>query len=795
MAEVKVLPPIPQFLIVQFLIVQLLIPLPRPSPQTSESLPISISSTGALGNGPSSSPSISADGRWIAFASAATNLVPADTNNAADIFVHDHQTGETTRVSVSTHGEQADGDSARPAISGNGRFVAFQSDATNLVPADTNGLTDIFLHDRLTGETKRVSVGIHGQQANGPSENVTIAHDGRYLAYQTLASNLVLGDDNGAWDVYIYDNGVTGNVIRASVSSEGVGGDAASTLPAISGDGRFVAYLSDAGNLVAGDNDPFADVFVYQRVLAQTEQVSVGVDGLAAEAPAISHTGRNVVFVLWDGADGRNLYQHDRQDARTFWLGALPDATLAHRLALSADAQALLLYTIAAEGARLIYWDLQNGAQTALPAGAEPAFALSADRRAVVYSVGGQVYLWERAPASLTHFLAGRVTDPLGRPLALVTIADQSGHSTRTGLDGYFWLAGYTPGPVTLTLEKEGFTLQPSSLSLDVVSDLPGLAFTAHPEQPLAEARRDLGMPYTFTRGCPDPYQGCGGPYHGFYSGYCTDLILDAYTYGANFNIQFDLEQNARAHPEHFYRWRDARNAHDMWRFFAYTGQMYANTAPYAPGDIVFFDWTEDGEIDHVALVSEVDENNRPVRLLDATGLTNFNPSGLAAELEWLDFHTRTARGHARWSGAYQPVVPFPAQTQMLQVAASGGNVNLRLAGPAGGAMSLTENSLPGGWYANLIWEEVASVENPLAGGGAYTVEISNPGAQPAPFRLAIQLVAGGIVIGRVEASGNLPPGAVQHVPVFVSLAEGGNLALRALPGQVPKIKGILTNR
>ena len=778
----------------------LLLPSPRASAQSP--IPVSISSTGELGNGSSNSPSISADGRFVAFASEATNLIPDDTNGVTGIFVHDRLTGETTRVSISTNGEQANGPSNIPAISGNGRYVAFQSEAANLVPADTNGVSDIFVHDRLTGETKRVSVGINGEQANGASSNVTIAYDGRYLAYQTMASNLVRSDDNGTWDVYIYDNGVTGNVIRASVSSEGGGGNGASTSPFITASGSFVAFDSDADNLVPGDTNGVTDVFLHQRVLALTERISAGSSGEQVNQPSHRLSATSLGGKLFFVMGSTNIYQYDRQTAVISLLRNVANDGI-NPLFVTFTSSGLFF---AGSGAKLARYDVKNQQIEDLGIEASPERpAISADGKAVVFTannpnmgLGGEgenIYIVDEEDGRQAFTIAGRAADPLGRPLALVTVADQLGSSTRTGLDGSFWLAGYKPGSVTLTLEKEGYRIQNSVFSVQLSEDRKGLLFVAVPDKPLEEARLDLGMPYKFNRGCPDPYKGCGGPFHGFTSGYCTDLILDAYTYGAEFDIQFDLEQDARAHPEHFYRWHDARNAHDMWRFFAYSGQMVPNSAPYAPGDIVFFDWTEDGEIDHVAIVSEVDANGRPAMLLDATGKTNYNPSGLTTELEWLEFHERTARGHARWSGAYQPIIPFPATTQMLQIAASGENINLRLADNAGGAMSLTENTLPGGWYTNLIWEETASVENPLARGGQFTAEISNPTGQPAPFRLTIQLVVNGLVLGRAEASGNLPPGFNRSIPIYVTVEDTGTLQLTALPSRVPKIRAPLKSR
>ena len=788
--------------IFRFLLPLILIPIlfssSRAAAQSPDPLPVSLSSAGELGNGDSSSPSLSAGGRWIAFASDATNLIPDDTNGVTDIFVHDRQTGETARVSVSTNGEQANGRSNFPAISGNGRFVAFQSDATNLVPGDTNGVPDIFVHDRLTGETKRASVGINGEQANGESSNVSLAYDGRYLAYQTMASNLVRGDDNGAWDVYIYDNGVTGNVIRASVSSEGVGGKLEALNPKISGDGRIVVFVSASDNFVAGDDSKSHDVFLYNRVLAQTTRLTENASGARLPDgfpffPIVSATGRHVYFYYSVSSDNHiHLYHHDDQTGGVKDLADLGAISTVY-LAASGDGKALFYEKSDANNTpQLIRLNTENVQEEILTGGNNIGlFDSSADGQAVVYS-DTQIYLLNDTGPLENLFISGRVTDLLGRPLALVTLTDQLGHTTRTGLDGYFWLAGYKPGSVTLTFEKEGYGFQSAVFSDQLTEDTTGLQFVAFPEKPLEEARLDLGMPYRFDRGCPDPYKGCGGQFHGFTSGYCTDLILDAYTYGADFDIQFDLEQDVRAHPEHFYRWHDARDAHDMWRFFSYTGQMLPNTAPFAPGDIVFFDWTEDGEIDHVALISEVDENGHPVRMLDATGKTDYNPSGLAADLEWREFHDRTQRGHARWSGAYQPVIPFASKTQMLQIAASGGSINLRLVDSAGAALSLTENSLPNAVYQNLVWEETASVENPVSNGGPYLAEISNPTGAPAPFHLTIQLVVNGIVVGRVEASGNLPPGSTRSVPVLIRFVDGG-WVLDALPSRIPKVRGLLT--
>lgn len=211
------------------------------------------------GYGESLNPQITPDGRYVVFGSYAPNLVPGDTNRAFDIFVKDRQTGKTTRVSTDSNGNQGiSGKSySSPSISADGRYVAFESEFTNLVAGDTNGVADVFVKDMLTGSTTRISVGLNGQQSNGKSYGVvsgpSISADGRYVAFASDASNLVPNDLLGAPDVFVYDR-QTSSTNRVSVTSEGF--DAVdgflgtkSYLPTISADGRFVAFVSNAANL------------------------------------------------------------------------------------------------------------------------------------------------------------------------------------------------------------------------------------------------------------------------------------------------------------------------------------------------------------------------------------------------------------------------------------------------------------------------------------------------------------------------------------------------------------------
>ena len=166
---------------------------------------VSKTSGGTAGNGGSTQPAISADGRWVAFASVATNLVPGDTNDTSDVFLHDRLSGTTTRVSVGPGGVQALDGSSFPAISGDGRYVAFDSSAANLVPGDTNGRSDTFVYDRIAGTTSRVSVSRTLAQGNGASFFASLNFDGRYAAFSSEASNLVPGDSNDSSDVFVHD--------------------------------------------------------------------------------------------------------------------------------------------------------------------------------------------------------------------------------------------------------------------------------------------------------------------------------------------------------------------------------------------------------------------------------------------------------------------------------------------------------------------------------------------------------------------------------------------------------------
>ncbi|MBK7642573.1 MAG: PD40 domain-containing protein [Planctomycetes bacterium] len=242
---------------------------------------------------------VSSDARFVAFGAEATDLVPGDTNAVADIFLRDRRHATTERVSVGPGGTQANGVSVAPTVSDDGRCVAFLSSASNLVVGDTNGTFDVFVRDRETGSTQRVNVSSFGAQGNGASNSPAITRDGRYVAFTSAASNLVQGDTNGHWDAFVRDRQM-GTTVLVTVASDGTQGDGDSDQPALSDDGRFVAFTSLSANLVAGDSNGYADVFVHDLVLGTTERVSLGQSGVEGDFfssdPDISGDGRFVAF-------------------------------------------------------------------------------------------------------------------------------------------------------------------------------------------------------------------------------------------------------------------------------------------------------------------------------------------------------------------------------------------------------------------------------------------------------------------------------------------------------------------
>lgn len=259
----------------------------------------------------------------MAFNSYASNLVPGDTNKRDDVFVRDVHTGRTERVSVSSSGRQADDRSFLSSISAYGRFVAFWSRATNLVPHDSNrcqevdmlghGCSDVFVHDRQTHRTTRASVTSNEGQANHASYGGSLSSDGRYVAFSSVASNLVPSDTNTTYpcrdsddmhpmpcsDVFVRDR-VAGTTRRVSISSMGSEADGSCGAGSLSGDGRYVAFACNASNLVQGDTNAKTDVFIHDLVTGETTSPSIQLtsdrEGSSASIPTISADGRIVAY-------------------------------------------------------------------------------------------------------------------------------------------------------------------------------------------------------------------------------------------------------------------------------------------------------------------------------------------------------------------------------------------------------------------------------------------------------------------------------------------------------------------
>jgi Tol biopolymer transport system component len=331
-----------------------------PSATTARTIRVDVSSTAQQGDRPSWTAGISANGRFVAFTSQATNIVPGDTNDRQDAFVYDRHTGRTERVSVSSGGAQAkpgsnpDGGSAALDLSANGRYVLFRSDASNLVRGGTKGKMDAFIRDRRTGKTRRVppaGLGIGGgvfsangryvvldagndvfrydlrshgllritARANSWSDSGSVSADGRFVAFASNASNLVSGDTNKLPDVFVRDVR-TGKTTRVSVTNSGKQGvgkrySNGSNAPTISNDGRYVAFHSDMTNLVPRDTNGVFDIFVHDRVTGKTQRVSVSSTGRQANAEclgsaAFSADRRFVAFTSL----ATNLVANDRND-------------------------------------------------------------------------------------------------------------------------------------------------------------------------------------------------------------------------------------------------------------------------------------------------------------------------------------------------------------------------------------------------------------------------------------------------------------------------------------------------
>ena len=297
---------------------------------------VSVRTDGTPGLRRSEYPSISADGRYVVFVSKA-RLTANDTDDSLDVYERDRVEGVTRVVSVRTDGTPGRRRSFSPTVSADGRYVAFVSWA-RLAVDDTDDFTDVYVHDRLEGVTRRVSVRSDGTPGDGYSWDPSISADGRYVAFGSSATNLVSGDTNHDGDVFVRDlaDGVTR---RVSVGTDGTQGDSYSHEPSISADGRYVAFTSDAQNLVTDDTNDSLDVFVRDLATGRTKLVSRGTDGTPARDhsydASISADGGHVAFTsqaddLVTGAGaifGSQVFVRDLQTSSTKLVSVSTDGT------------------------------------------------------------------------------------------------------------------------------------------------------------------------------------------------------------------------------------------------------------------------------------------------------------------------------------------------------------------------------------------------------------------------------------------------------------------------------------
>jgi len=718
---------------------------------------VSISSSGQAGNRAASQTSISANGRFVAFISEANNLVPDDSNNSADVFVHDRLHGTTERVSISSTGMQANAEISFARISHDGRFVIFESSASNLATIDNEGFSYIFQHDRLTGITEQLST-----PQQGSVHTPSTASDGRYSAF------------HNSTEIFIHDA-----LTRFSYSIKAMGAPAPSSdhTALLSTDGRSLLYANHEGNLS-----------LYNRVFNTAETIHLP---LPSSAFSFSDSAPKIVFMLEISADNYGIFsyqlknQHQEEIISFSFLSNSGSPTLE----LSGDGNYLVVLQ-SGENEQILLrgYNLTTGLTQILATNIlAKHFSASRDGNSIAYAQYldeiAQIFVHDQVITPPSFVFSGRITDKTGLPLALVTLESSHGHKVKTDRQGYFWIGEINPGAIILTPSKEGYTFEPPNVSIDASSDTTNINFTVSHDQSLSEAELDIGMPYDFERGCSTPWQGCGGDFHGFSAGYCTDLILDSYTWGVDFNIQTALVRDYQAHPEHFYRWRNARNAHDMWRYFAYSGQILSHTAGYLPGDIVFFDWSGDGEIDHVNIVSEVNNRNQPVYVYDATGIIESNPGGLANELPWEAFHDSTERGHARWNGIYGAANTRLPNGDFLQISAASADIQLTIIDSQGNKLSQSERDIPNGSFFNLGWEQTANINSSPHNRAYYTIQVSAAGDGDIKYSLIMHTIQAGLITERIERSSTLKSGHTNTIYLRINHNAIGDLDLKIVRG------------
>ncbi|MFD2328666.1 S-layer homology domain-containing protein [Cohnella sp. GCM10020058] len=520
-------------------------------------LPIKISGTpSSAGTGDSKSASVSGDGRFVAFASAATNLTEGDTNGKQDIFLSDRATGATKRISLGSGGVQANNDSYAPFVSLDGNYVLFTSKATNLTASsDTNGSEDLFLYDAASGAVERAAEFVPGSEFAGNGSSYQISANGRYVAYagktnsagtcdiwlldrrtksvtlitrqsyiyETTRSRLsisadgryvafdsysrdIVPDDTGSVfsgvkyrDVYLYDTAL-GEMKKISRAPDGKTGNASSQYPVVSADGRYVAYESNASNLVPGVTANAANIYVYDRLAGTNELASVGPDGKpgasGAELASLSADGRYVSFQTSDSYDPadvgqKDIYIRDRSKGETRWAsrtasGGSADAAVV-KATLSADGGTLVFESAAKNLAQTVESDALSDVYTVALEGDGTAEPPAWPDGAAVTAQPGAAYValsWPAVPGAAYYKVlqddrtAAIVT---GTSYAADGLTAGTAHRYRVaaGSAGYRWSAWSAEAAVTTLGTPE--TVPPQAAPI-MASALSGGAFVTWPK-------------------------------------------------------------------------------------------------------------------------------------------------------------------------------------------------------------------------------------------------------------------------------------------------------------------------
>lgn len=451
---------------------------------------VSIAVGGGGANADCAVPGVSDDGRFVIWASAASNLIVGDGNNRSDVFVRDRQSGTTVRTSVADAGAaEANGDSTGPRLSGDGRYAVFVSAATNLVPANGSG-TQVFVRDLVGNHTVLASAGGVGVPGDAAATAAAISGDGRFVAFESAATNLVAGDGNGAIDVFVKDTS-TGSIERISRSTADAEGNADSTSPSISADGRRVMFTSLADQLVAGDGNGVSDVFLRDRQAGTTVRLSVddaGIEGLAASSSgALSAPGGSAVFqsdatnlVVGDSNGVTDVFVRDLGAGQTRRISvadaagpfpAIPDrasagvdlATAATRVAFGSRASNLVTDDANAAADAFVR-DLPGGANALISRTAGGAVG-NADSSSPVLSADGRYAVFASSASNLVAgdgngasdvFLVDRQTGQISRVSRSVGGGDANGASDSP------------------TISRDGSTIAFASTASNLTAPVPG---------------------------------------------------------------------------------------------------------------------------------------------------------------------------------------------------------------------------------------------------------------------------------------------------------------------------------